>query len=379
MYSFLKNISYNPFLDASSGSSKRSQSKMKLNSLMDAIKMVFSLSGSSKKDGQSAQPSTQSRDWSSYRCHLTTNSSSGPSSSTSSSCAGSRKLSLWCFHSGVAMRELADQGVWSIVLASGTLSPLSSFAIEMGIPFPIQLSNPHIISDSNLMVGIVSTGPTQVAFNSSYNARENNMERYSREVGLSLVNFVKKSPDGMLVFFPSYGLMDECIAKWKQRPQSDVREKKRVFVCKIDQRSISPRLFLSHISTFNHIIKALSRSIWERITEHKEILVEPKSKTEFDRAIQEYYRKINDTRTAISAIFFAVCRGKASEGIDFSDNKGRTVVIIGIPFPAAKDPKVVLKKQILDTSSSAAGYRTYSSATSLSGNQWYNQQASRAV
>ena len=37
-----------------------------------------------------------------------------------------------------------------------------------------------------------------------------------------------------------------------------------------------------------------------------------------------------------------------SEGIDFSNDKGRAVVITGLPFPPTKDPKIVLKKSILD-------------------------------
>ena len=83
---------------------------------------------------------------------------------------------------------------------------------------------------------------------------------------------------------------------------------------------------------------------------------------------------IKSTRKSGSA-FFAVCRGKASEGIDFSDEKGRTVIIIGLPFPNPKDPKVSLKKKYLDDCQS----RSFRSVQSLSGKEWYNQQVSRAV
>jgi Rad3-related DNA helicase len=43
-----------------------------------------------------------------------------------------------------------------------------------------------------------------------------------------------------------------------------------------------------------------------------------------------------------------VCRGKLSEGIDFSDRDARCVIIIGVPFLELKDPKVVIKKHHLD-------------------------------
>ena len=37
-----------------------------------------------------------------------------------------------------------------------------------------------------------------------------------------------------------------------------------------------------------------------------------------------------------------------SEGLDFSNENGRTVIIIGIPFPPVMDPKVKLKMTFLD-------------------------------
>lgn len=43
-----------------------------------------------------------------------------------------------------------------------------------------------------------------------------------------------------------------------------------------------------------------------------------------------------------------VCRGRISEGLDFSDDSARCVVIVGVPNPNVKDPKVLLKKDFLD-------------------------------
>lgn len=40
-------------------------------------------------------------------------------------------LSYWCFSPGHSMRELVRQGVRTLILTSGTLAPVSSFALEL--------------------------------------------------------------------------------------------------------------------------------------------------------------------------------------------------------------------------------------------------------
>ena len=42
-----------------------------------------------------------------------------------------RTLSWWCFNPGFAMEEFSQLGVRSIILTSGTLAPLDSFAVEL--------------------------------------------------------------------------------------------------------------------------------------------------------------------------------------------------------------------------------------------------------
>jgi regulator of telomere elongation helicase 1 len=43
-----------------------------------------------------------------------------------------------------------------------------------------------------------------------------------------------------------------------------------------------------------------------------------------------------------------VCRGKISEGMDFSDRAARCVIVVGVPYAQMSDPKVVLKKDYLN-------------------------------
>lgn len=79
------------------------------------------------------------------------------------------------------MRDLIKQGVRSVILTSGTLSPLTSFAAEMQLPFPITLENPHVISKNQLWCGIVSTGPNSISLNSSFKTRSD--ESYLTDLG----------------------------------------------------------------------------------------------------------------------------------------------------------------------------------------------------
>ena len=73
------------------------------------------------------------------------------------------------------------------------------------------------------------------------------------------------------------------------------------------------------------------------------------------------------------AVLLAVCRGKVSEGIDFADANARGVVVVGIPYPNLKDKQVELKRKYNDEKNAK------NRAGVLSGDQWYSQQAFRAL
>jgi Fanconi anemia group J protein len=45
-----------------------------------------------------------------------------------------------------------------------------------------------------------------------------------------------------------------------------------------------------------------------------------------------------------------VCSGKLSEGIDFTDEMARMVILVGVPFPNIKDAGIKCKQQYLDQS-----------------------------
>ncbi|XP_070556036.1 LOW QUALITY PROTEIN: regulator of telomere elongation helicase 1-like [Ptychodera flava] len=239
-----------------------------------------------------------------------------------------KTLSCWCFCPGFSMRDLAAQDVRSIVLTSGTLSPLESFTSEMQINFPIKLENPHVIEKHQMLVGIVTKGPDGTILNSSYQNRFS--PDYMQSLGNAIVNYSRIIPNGLLVFFPSYPVMNKCMEVWQETGVSN------------------------------------------RICQYKPMFVEPKNKAQFHEAMEDFYQKINDP-SLNGAAFFAVCRGKVSEGLDFADNNGRAVVITGLPFPPRMDAKVNLKMKYLDE------VKARPPKEGITGRQWYRQQASRAV
>lgn len=59
-------------------------------------------------------------------------------------------MSFWCMFAGVVMQRLQAAGVRSILLTSGTLSPLPATAEELCVPMPVRLENPHVVKPSQV-------------------------------------------------------------------------------------------------------------------------------------------------------------------------------------------------------------------------------------
>ncbi|KAJ4776888.1 hypothetical protein LUZ62_061145 [Rhynchospora pubera] len=261
-------------------------------------------------------------------------------------------FSLWCLNPSVVFRDIANLSL-SVILTSGTLSPMGSFASELGVQFETIMEAPHVIDvESQLWASVIPWGPANCPLNASYKTADS--YAFQDALGVSLEEICKVVPGGALVFFPSYKLLDKLQMRWSQTGQ------------------------------------------WSRLNAEKPVFVEPRgSAEEFDSAMKGYYdaiagknkppskktgrkqisknRVIKNSVLAVQkgAAFLAVCRGKVSEGIDFSNENARVVVIVGIPFPNINDVQVVLKKRYNDTYKSSRGL--------LSGSEWYCHQAFRAL
>jgi regulator of telomere elongation helicase 1 len=113
-----------------------------------------------------------------------------------------RVLCYWCFSASQVMKELLDEGVRSIILTSGTLSPIGSLKTELRVPFDIVLENPHIIKGEQIKVLAINRGPKNVVLRSNYDNRLN--DAYIDGLGNLIISLIRIIPSGVLVFFPSY-------------------------------------------------------------------------------------------------------------------------------------------------------------------------------
>ncbi|XP_075156195.1 regulator of telomere elongation helicase 1 [Haematobia irritans] len=243
----------------------------------------------------------------------------------SSSSKNGKIINYWCFNPGFGMEQLLNTNVRSVILTSGTLAPLKPLIAELAIPIAQRLENPHIVSSSQVYVKIIGSGPDREQLISNYQNRDN--PKYISSLGSTILNVSRLVPDGLLVFFPSYPMLNQCVNSWQ------------------------------------------ASGLWSSISQHKPIFVEPRGKEDFTNTMEQFYQSIKDSK---GACFMAVCRGKVSEGLDFADRNGRAVIITGLPFPPLKDPKVILKKKYLDDN------RTKENEL-LTGQAWYSLDATRAV
>lgn len=239
------------------------------------------------------------------------------------------QLCLWCLDPAVAFRLVSGQAR-SVLLTSGTLSPLDSFASELDTPFQLSLEAPHVVDMEKRLWAATVPAVGACAVNASF--KHANTFQFQDAIGQAVLAACRAAPDGVLVFLPSYAMLEKLVARW--RSTGCLRDLKR---------------------------------------EKKQVLTEPRrSGDEFEEVMDKYYRAVDSGR---GALLVAVCRGKVSEGVNFADAYARAVLVVGIPYPNFKDSKVTLKRAYNDNKQ---GLRTAVGGV-LSGDKWYSQQAFRAL
>lgn len=193
-------------------------------------------------------------------------------------------LHFACLDAAIAIKPVFDR-FSSVIITSGTLSPLEMYPKMLGFTAVMQESYSMTLARRSFLPMIVTRGSDQAQISSGFQIR--NDPGVVRNYGNVLLEFSRITPDGIVVFFPSYLYMESIISMWQGMGILD--------------------------------------SIWN----YKLILVETPDAQESSLALETYRTACCNGR---GAILLCVARGKVSEGIDFDHHYGRAVLCIGVPF-----------------------------------------------
>ncbi|EFX06354.1 tfiih complex helicase [Grosmannia clavigera kw1407] len=193
-------------------------------------------------------------------------------------------LHFTCLDAAIAIKPVFER-FSSVIITSGTISPLEMYPKMLGFNTVVQESYTMTLARRSFLPMIVTRGSDQAAMSTSFQVR--NEPSVVRNYGTLLTEFAKITPDGLVVFFPSYLYMESIISMWQ------------------------------------------GMGILDEVWKYKLILVETPDAQETSLALETYRTACCNGR---GAILLCVARGKVSEGIDFDHQYGRTVLSMGVPF-----------------------------------------------
>ncbi|XP_045867650.1 ATP-dependent DNA helicase DDX11 isoform X1 [Meles meles] len=202
----------------------------------------------------------------------------------------------------------------AVVIAGGTMQPVSDFREQLlacaGVEAErvVEFSCGHVIPPDNILPLVICSGPSSQQLEFTYQKRE--LPQMMDETGRILCNLCTVVPGGVVCFFPSYEYQRQVYAHW-------------------DKSGLLARLAV-----------------------RKKIFQEPKKANQVEQVLAEYSRCIKCCGqaggTVTGALLLSVVGGKMSEGINFSDNLGRCVVMVGMPYPNIRSPELQEKMAYLD-------------------------------
>ncbi|XP_046889666.1 ATP-dependent DNA helicase DDX11 isoform X2 [Hypomesus transpacificus] len=212
----------------------------------------------------------------------------------------------------------------AVIIAGGTMQPVSDFKQELlfsagvGEERITEFSCGHVIPPDNILPVVLSSGPSGQPLEFTFQNRD--MPCTMDETGRVLSNLCNVVPGGVVCFFPSYEYSRRIVGHWE------------------------------------------SSGVLARLASKKKIFQEPKKANQVEQVLSEFSRCIQrcavDGSDLTGALLFSVVGGKMSEGINFSDDLGRCIVMVGMPYPNIKSPELQEKMAYLDKNLSHAGGRS---------------------
>lgn len=184
----------------------------------------------------------------------------------------------------------------------------------------------HVIPPQNLLGFSLSSGPSQKHLEFTF-SRRGDTDALD-ELGRILLNLSRIVPGGIVVFFPSYRFEETTVRRWQATKQFD------------------------------------------ELNARKKVFREPKQSDELANVLAQYSAACASSPSGGGgAMLLSVVGGKMSEGINFSDDLARCVVMVGLPYPNARDAELVEKMTFLDKRTPGAGRQYYESLCMKAVNQ----------
>lgn len=202
----------------------------------------------------------------------------------------------------------------AVVIAGGTMQPMSDFreqllacsGVEAGRV--VEFSCGHVIPPDNILPLIICSGPSNQQLEFTYQRRE--LPQMMEETGRILCNLCNVVPGGVVCFLPSYEYLRQVHAHWDKT------------------------------------------GLLTRLSVRKKIFQEPKRASQVEQVLMAYSKCIMSCSHSeghlTGALLLSVVGGKMSEGINFSDDLGRCVVMVGMPYPNIKSPELQEKMAYLN-------------------------------
>ena len=215
----------------------------------------------------------------------------------------------------------------AVLMLGGTLSPREAIKERLlkGLTHPVvEFECDHVVPAHHVRTVVVSKGPSGHLFQLTHRSRTN--WTATDEIGKALVELGNAAPGGIVAFFTSYDYLDACARRWASTGAMSKMKRPVYFEGRADGRV----------------------------------------------AFEKYSMAIRDDPKC-GAFLAAVMGGRLSEGINFKDELGRLVVIVGMPFANALDVETAECLKIVPTAQQRSRLLVHSCMTVV------NQCVGRAV
>ncbi|CAM9905430.1 unnamed protein product, partial [Ectocarpus sp. 12 AP-2014] len=233
----------------------------------------------------------------------------------------------------------------AMVLVGGTMQPTGDLVRQLFSsvePSRVEVfSCGHVIPRENLLPLCVSKGPSGKTFNFTFHRR--GTDEQLDELGRLMTNVCKLVPGGVVCFLASYGYLDQVLQRWK------------------------------------------ASGTLRQLNKLKSVFSEPRSAKDVDAVLREFSLAARagawkpttsgggggGSSSSGGALLLSVVGAKMSEGINFSDDLARCVVMVGLPYPDKRDAELKQKMAYLDEASPSSRGRA--------GREYYSSICMRAV